>query len=208
MVLTIRWRILVEAMKNAWPTWLAIGGIALSVAAGWVFSPDVSATVRYAGTSLQVLGLATVAIGLSETRRLFGRPSLPRKISGWFRRLAAAFTIPKPQTLQVSNGVIASVTGKGRMVRGLGQGASLEDRVSLLEEDLNQLRDELDVEKQEIRQKIKTVREHLERETQERRVENQQAARRIEELAVGGIHLEIVGLLWLVSRCCGNEHSG
>lgn len=205
MVLTIRWRTLVVALKDAWPTWLALGGIALPVTVGWVFSQDVSAAVRYAGTALQVLGLATVTIGLSETRRLFGRPSLPRKIWRWFRQLAAAFATPKPITLQVSDAVSVAMTGDARVVRGAGPGASLEDRVSVLEENLSRLRDELDVKKQEFRQEIQTVREHIERETQERRAENQQAARRIEEMAVGGLHLEIVGLSWLVLGVVGTS---
>jgi hypothetical protein len=50
-----------------------------------------------------------------------------------------------------------------------------------------------------------TLREHIERETQERRAENQQAARSIEEMVVGGLHLEIVGLSWLVLGVVGTS---
>lgn len=81
----------------------------------------------------------------------------------------------------------------------------MEHRISRLEENLNQLRNEMNVDNKEIRQLIKTVREHLKHETQERRTENQQAARRIEEMAVGGFHLEIVGLSWLVLGVIGTS---
>jgi len=198
MLLTIRWRSILVALKDAWPTWLALGGIALSFGVGRLVSPDLSAAVRYAGTVLQVLGLATVAFGLSKIRRLFGRPSLPLKIWGWFRQLASAFETPKPITLQASIEVSVVMSGDLSVVRAAGPGASLEDRVSVLEENLSRLRDELAVKKQKFQEGIQTVKEQIERETQERRTENQQIARRTEELAVGGLHLETVGLLWLV----------
>jgi hypothetical protein len=205
MGMTIRGGVLAAALKDAWPLWLAIGGIALSVSTGRMFSKELSETVRYAGTALQVLGLATVAYGLSQTRQLFGRPSLRSNICGWFRKLAEAFVAPKPVSLQVSNGVIASVGLDAQLVRVAGEEASLEHRVSVLEKNLNQLRDELNANKKEFQQKIKTIRERIDSETQERRTEDEQTAKRIEELAVGGIHLEIVGLWWLFFGIVGTS---
>lgn len=78
MVLTFRCRVFIAAIGDAWPAWLALGGVALAALVGWALAGAASAGVRYAGTVLQVLGLATVAAGLSQVRRLFGRPSLQR----------------------------------------------------------------------------------------------------------------------------------
>lgn len=198
--LTIRWHPIITAFKKAWPTWLAISGIALSGGVGYLFSQseESAIAVRFAGTMLQVLGIATVAIGLSETRRLFGRPSLPRKFLDFFRQLASAFVTPKPMTLQVPNGTII-VTGEiAQMFRIPGPEDSLEERVSILEVNLSHLRNELAVRKQEIQQGIQTVKGQIERETQERCTEDQRITKKIEEMAVGGLHLETVGLFWLV----------
>lgn len=196
--LTIRWHPIITAFKKAWPTWLALGGIALSGWVGYLFSQSESETIRYAGTMLQFLGLTTVAIGLSETRRLFGRPSLPHKILFFFRQVASGFATPKPMTLQVHDLTCTPTIENVQLVRAASPEDSLEERVSILEENLNRLREELTVKKQEFQQGIQTVKVQIEREAQERRTENQQVTQKIEEVAVGGLHLETVGLLWLV----------
>lgn len=202
---TIRWRTLLALLKDAWPTGLALGGVALSFFVSWLFSVTLSAAVRHAGTMLQVLGLATVAIGLSEMRRLFGRPSLRRRVAAWFRRVIATFRTPEPITLQASGSFSAAWFGEARVVRGVPPGAPLEDRVAVLEDNLGRLRDELDAKEEKIRREMATVREGLEHESQERRVENQRMAQTVEEVAVGGLHLEFVGLIWLVLGVLGTS---
>jgi hypothetical protein len=73
----------------------------------------------------------------------------------------------------------------------------LDERVSILEENLKLLRDELDSRLQGVRRELGTVKESIERESQERRVAGEKTARKIEEVAIGGLHLEVVGLMWL-----------
>ena len=84
------------------------------------------------------------------------------------------------------------------MIRGVRPGATLDERVSILEENLKLLRDELDSRLQGVRQELGTVKESIERESQERRVADEKTARKIEEVAIGGLHLEVVGLVWLL----------
>lgn len=210
-MLTVRWRSLFAVLKNAWPMWLAVGGVAAAFAAGsilsWFLSPTLSAAVRYTGTMLQLLGLGMVAIGLGETRRLFRQPSLRAKIAGWFGRLAAAFTVPQPITGQASllGAVRATLTGEGRLVSGVRPGAPLEERVSVLEENLDRLRDELDARIQRLRQELATMKENIQRETQNRELNDQKITRMIEEVSIGGLHLEIVGLSWLILGVVGTS---
>src|SRR3989304_5155408 len=104
MVFKFHRRGLITAGRDAWPAWLALAGLAFAIVVGWRLSPNASAGVRYAGTMLPVLGLATVAIGLSQVRRVFGRPSLQQKILAWFRQVAAAFRRPKPITVEAKAG--------------------------------------------------------------------------------------------------------
>jgi bifunctional DNA-binding transcriptional regulator/antitoxin component of YhaV-PrlF toxin-antitoxin module len=197
MIPTIRWRILIAGLKEAWPTWLWLAGILVAFAVGRLWSTRLSDVVRYAGAMLQVLGLATVAWGLSEMRRLFHRPSLRARIFGWFRRLAAAFRAPKLISGQASVAGRATVSAEARVVLGVRPGAPLEERVKVLEENLNRLRDEQDTKVQEIRRELSTVREDMQRESQERQAADEKTVRQIEEVAIGGLHLEIVGLFWL-----------
>jgi len=197
MRLTVRWRTLTAVLRDAWPIWLALGGVILAFMTGWLLSTTLTTAVRYSGTMLQILGLSTVAYGLRQMRRMFDRPSLRAGILSWLRRLAAAFTGPKPISLQASAGAFGMVTGDARLIRSVRPGATLDERVSILEENLKLLRDELDTRLQGVRQELGTVKESIERESQERRVADEKTARKIEEVAIGGLHLEEVGLFWL-----------
>jgi len=197
MRLTIRWQTLRAVLRDAWPTWLFVGGLILA----WVVSDLVSKTrhdaVLYTGTMLQIFGLTTVAIGLQQDRRMFDRPSFRAATLNWFRRLAAAFTGPKSITGQASLVGCMTMTGDLRVVLGPRPGATLDERVSTLEKNLTLLRDELDTKLQGLRRELGTVKESIEHESQERRAADEKTGREIEEVAIGGLHLEWVGLFWL-----------
>src|SRR5688572_11097941 len=100
MALMFRRRAFIVALKDAWPVWMVVGGIALAAVLGCAFSRDASAGIRYAGMILQVFGLGTVAAGLSQIRRYFGRPSLLDRFLAWVRQVAASFRRPKPITFE------------------------------------------------------------------------------------------------------------
>lgn len=70
--------------------------------------------------------------------------------------------------------------------------------MAILEENLNRLRDEVDGIESEIKKEIGTVTDALSRERQIRDAELRKVAAQMEELAVGGLRLELVGLTWLV----------
>jgi hypothetical protein len=89
------------------------------------------------------------------------------------------------------------MTGEARVIRGVGPGATLDERVSTLEKNLTLLRDELDTKLQGLRRELGTVKESIEHESQERRAADEKTGRKIEEVAIGGLHLEWVGLFWL-----------
>jgi hypothetical protein len=117
--------------------------------------------VRYAGTILQLMGLATIAYGLREMRRLFKRPSL----FAWFRRFGAAFKAPEPIVVQPSAAEVATTMGQVRVVSSARLGVPLEERVKVIEENLNQLRDDLDTKTQEIRRELSIVKDDVQRES-------------------------------------------
>lgn len=198
MALTFNWLVFTRLLKDAWPAWITMAGITGSIILGRVSSPDLSAVARYAGTLLQLLGLATVAIGLGKTLKLFGRPSLLTMISGWFRRWASVFSSPKTTVLQaVSPAAQAIVSSNLRVIQHPGPGAPLEERVSFLEEELTRLNEDMNANRQRLQRNIHAVREDLERQIREHRTGIQQLDHRTEEIGVGGLHWEVIGLLWL-----------
>jgi hypothetical protein len=199
MATNVRLRILIGAVKQAWPFWLMVTVIILSLWLSGRLSHVPATSVRYAGTLLQFCGLALVAHGLSETRRLFGRPSLGAKVVAWFSALKAVIVGPKPTnaTLQAMSGNF-TVKGRASLVHKAGPGSPLDRRVEILEGNLDRLRDETSERFTEVRQEITATREELGRESAVRQQEQQKASRTLEDLAVGGIHLEMMGFVWLL----------
>ena len=106
----------------------------------------------------------------------------------------------RPQSVNFTASAAGAATALGDVSAQLGvpSGAPLEDRVRVLEENFSILRGEVRLNKQTLRNEVGAVRSEIERETQGRQADSQRLTRRLEEVAIGGLHLEIVGLLWLV----------
>jgi hypothetical protein len=190
---------------DAWPAWTALAGVIVAIVVGFGLSANTSAGVRYAGMMLQIFGLGTVAIGLSQVRRSFGRPSLVEKVVAWFRQLVAAFLPPKPITGQANAGGVVTVAGEARVVVRAGPDASLDRRVTILEENLDRLRDEIDAKESKVRTELSTVKAAVEQEQRARETEARRLSSQMEELAVGGLHLELIGLAWLILGVLGTS---
>jgi hypothetical protein len=155
---------------------------------------------------LQLLGLATVAVGLSNMRRLFGRPSVGEKLAGWWHRLVSVFTSRPPVHARL-NAMAGHITlsGKGRVRHSVGSDAPVERRLTVLEENVNLLQKQVDEDVDELRGRIAGLKAQADREAQERRQDVERTARQVEEVAVGGLHLESIGLLWLALGVVGTS---
>jgi hypothetical protein len=199
----IRHRTLFAVLKDAWPLLLLMGGVAVASCVAWSFATTLSAAIRYAGLILELLGLMTVVVGLSETRRLFGRAPLSARVMDRFRRLVGSFKRAEPIDLEASAGGMANAGGELSLIHSAGPDSSLERRLSILEEEVNRLRKEFGTKVDKLRQELIRVEATIDRERQERHDEDLKTAKKLEELAVGGFHLETVGLWWLVLGLVG-----
>lgn len=204
----IRWRAVGTELKNAWPATLVLGGLFIAATVAWLFSATGPDAVRYAGTILQIFGLGTVAVGLSQTRQLFGRPSIPARVKSWFGRLRAALRRPEPITVQASSGELFLHGESPRIIIGPAPNATVEQRVAVLEQNLARLRDEVDQHAQTMRQEIRQIEEKLAAEDQGLRSAVEANAKKIEESAIGGLHLEVVGICWLFFGIVGTSIPG
>jgi hypothetical protein len=205
MTIKVRLHVLAAALKDGWPTWLAIAGLGVAFVIGCAGSSNTSAKVRYAGTALQVLGLSTVAVGLHQVRRLFGTESILQKLQGWWTQVTSAFVAPKPTSVQGASIGISTVVGQAAAFQQATPATSLEGRVAILEANMNGLRELLDAKEQTLRGDIFALGKKTERESQTRASENREIKHTMQELAIGGLHLEFVGLLWLVLGVLGTS---
>ena len=196
-----------NVLAEAWPTWLALVGVAGAVGVSWLLAPTWESRVQVAGMFLQLLGLSTVAFGLSQMRRLFGRPSVAEKLAGWSRRFVSVFS-RQPAVhahLNVQAGAITLSGGKVRLRHGVSADAPIDRRVNVLEEHLRLLQEQVDEDVDELRRRIAEVKAQGDREAQERRQDDERTVLHLEEVAVGGLHLESVGLLWLALGVVGTS---
>ena len=199
----IHWRTLGRVLKDAWPVWLFIGGLAGPCVVAYLWACNLSERVSYAGMFLQISGLFTVAFGIKKMRKLF---RLPTKVGDWFQNLKSVFKKSgQDVTLRVQDGIVTIDGGEVRPHISAPVGASLERRIEILEENLNRLREELDQRAQRFQDKLTFVERQILEEGDQRQAADKAISLQIEEVAVGGLHLEIVGLWWLILGVVGTS---
>ena len=152
--------------------------------------------VRLMGLVLQLLGLCTVLIGISQTRSRFGLPSMRASALAWVKRF------PRVRLKPVEGKLVAilanvEVTSHVNARLSLSADSPLEHRVSAVESNLAALEHAVDGLRDQLDQTDRQRGEALALETQTR----QEAVRRLsDELALaetGGLSLSLVGLVWL-----------
>ncbi len=198
----IRLRRVWNVLKDAKPVGLAIGGLVGAFLFGWFVSHfqarTLSATLRYGGMVLQLFGVGLVASGLHDLRVKFKQPTIGDRINRFFQRLRSALAAPKSVSIELGPVEIHSMAGELKAELSAAPGASLEDRVTKLEKDLKTLRDQMNTKEQQLRLEINETKECMEKENRARHEADNEINQTIQELAVGGLNLEFVGVIWLV----------
>jgi hypothetical protein len=176
--------------------WTFVVGTAAPVVLVLVVASEWEQRLRLAGLLFQWLGIAVVAYGLHETRKLFHRPTMLSLACDWFRQfppwLEKKRLISGTATIQAGS---SSMTG--RMKVSPAPGAPLQDRVRILEEQVDRLQDltwNLD---DRAREDSKRLDSAIESERKNREAEDQQVRRLLEEVLAGGLRIEWMGVFWL-----------
>ena len=176
--------------------WIAMFVIPCIFLICWVALPDWEPRIRFTGMFLELMGLATVALGIRETRSLFSRPSMFQVGRAWLIRFPG---FRQSVTVIVGSGGLSvggtSVSAFGSS--GLAPTATLEERVAILEKNVNQAHlliheanRKIDQETHQRLSDIKVVKRKLE----DGDSKNKQL---LEEAAAGGLYLETTGVFWL-----------
>lgn len=193
----IRWfRRVAGWLGEASKVWKAIGISASAFLICWAAFPAWEPRLRIAGLLFQLMGVGTVAWGLRATRRLFRRPSLIESTLAWLGR----FPRWRVDACAAPRGVSAT-SGVGAVAVHVTSGppdASLEARIGALEQ--RQARtDELVQQMQErIHGETRSRESELDSERSERAIQDETIRKMLEEAAAGGLHLELIGVCWLV----------
>jgi hypothetical protein len=113
-------------------------------------------------------------------------------------RLAAIAQSLKPRHHRISVGTGHIALG-GATVRAYGRvRGAIEQRLDGLENEIDAMRKEVDQRARESESKIAEVLAELAKEKQERAAATADISRRLDMVAVGGLHMEVIGLWWLL----------
>jgi hypothetical protein len=179
------------------PFWVLVGGLFLAYVLPLQFTSDPEDLNRYAGTILQLCGLVLVAKGISDTRQLFGKPTLREQIKDWATALVASLKAPQPINITAAHiGTGALIVG-GSLVT-VKTGRSLDARVAELERRLDEMQKAVDELRHGLQKEAAERREELAREIAVVRAEIEKERRRMENYAAGGLSFEVAGLIWLL----------
>jgi hypothetical protein len=177
---------------------MAVGGIAASCGLAFLISADLQTGILYAGTSLDFFGLVLVAKGISDTRKQFLRPSVFGRVRQWFGLLADAFRGEEHQSSANVGARFELKNGGVNFKLSAAKDATIEQRVQLLEQNLDRLFEEnrQTIDRNEVR--FRKIEQDALGETEQRTAGEIRLSQQIEDLAVGDFHLEAIGIVWLL----------
>jgi hypothetical protein len=141
------------------------------------------------------LGLGTVIWGLRDTRRLFGRPSLPDAAAAWLGRFPRYKV--KPAVFEIPTGHLTISGHPPRVTVSPTKQPSLEERIVALEQAQRQQSELIADVRGRIDKEAQVRASELESERRERAVVDNKIQGLLEEASAGGLHIEWVGVAWL-----------
>lgn len=187
------------------PLWITILGIVGAFAFGWEVKklgssefalPD---QLRVTGWLLQVLGLSTVALGLKKTREIFGVPPATAQFVEGLRRFPEVLERRKPITVMGSSATAKMTAGTGYATVDPRPDASVEERLEVLEKKYKQLNQQLIDAQSELKFEARRLDGVIEEERNVRNEADAEIREQLEMFSVGGLHLETMGLIWLLA---------
>lgn len=155
-------------------------------------------SVRLTGLVLQLLGIAAAAIGIRDTRRMFGKPSFLELIRTWVRAIPRL----RPQAVSISGSSALSVTAtcKAQVWHGVGPEPTIESRLAAAEANLQELVDRANKAESAFDTHVRQSEQILRDERAQRLEADRQLHLKVESASTDGLHLAAVGVAWLA---CG-----
>jgi hypothetical protein len=185
---TARW---LASPKRFWA-----GFLTTLAALAWCLALGATEPVfRITGLVLQLLGVSTIAWGLSETRAFFGRPAIASTVRNYFK--AAPF-LPARHVSATANITLGGMTVKGR-----GYGTenpatpAVEDRLTALESNIQRIHNRITGLEHEYDAEFRQLTAAVKDESSARSSELAAVNSRLERFGTGGIHISAIGAVWL-----------
>jgi hypothetical protein len=187
---------LLSWLAEAHLLWLALGVVALALVAS-LHRGTTDLQIRSDGLVLQLLGIGTVAHGIHETRKFFGRPGILSLLRDWLSR----FPRWRRQVI-VGTGTgslgLASLHARAHVWTPMDPLAPVDAQVKALIQNVERLNQSLIQVQQEMDAALGRVTAALGEERTTRSKDVAELQKRLEIAETGGLHITFVGVIWLV----------
>lgn len=185
---------------GAKPFWIMLGGFFLAFLIACATTSTVENASVVGGCILQVLGVLTVAIGVRDKRRLFNKPSVIENVRRWLKSIRNAPKKPITATFNQTGGafrgrITMSATGN---TEGVSQPQSIEEKIETILERQEALEEHVNEMRRKLNEKASEAKQAVGRERKKRREQVNELQNLIEEFSTGGLHIEGIGVTWLV----------
>lgn len=177
-------------------TWIALFVLVSALIVS--FRPSASEfQIRFTGLILQWLGIGTVAYGIRQIRQLFGRPGILKLFWGWISRFP-----PWPRHMVSATGT-GAIESRMASVRGFGWSeidptAAIDERVDALTKNVERLYRLLIQAQTDIDKELRKHSDTLSHEQETRAKDDIHLRLRLEAAETGGLHVSLIGVLWLL----------
>jgi acetylornithine deacetylase/succinyl-diaminopimelate desuccinylase-like protein len=171
-----------------------------------LLASTIEGRIRTAGGFLQIAGLLTVAVGISTVRREFGLPGTLSEITtevwGCLRatglRLWRTFGHRSAKVLVAGSASFAvAATGRAHVKVRSAPDATTDQRLTTLENNVDHLEDAAWKLREDLEQEVEQRKQAIATESKIREDAGRALHERLSDVAVGGIRLQTVGLVWL-----------
>ncbi|MEP7097825.1 MAG: hypothetical protein ABI748_09205 [Dokdonella sp.] len=197
MALTFNGKAFLLFLKELVPVLIIVGVVVDAWYLAELARKDPATTVRLAGTVLQLVGLVPVWVGLSNLRRKFGRPSSGEGRLNVWRLLKVSFVRLPTVTAVAAGSIRVRGTASAMMHSTLPSSAPLHERLRFAEQHIEQLRTQQGQIQAELQKQSRDLRGQIEAERRNREEAVGRTSQQLEEVAVGGFAVELMGLVWL-----------
>jgi len=175
--------------------WFGLGAIA-AVGFGVASFGGSADAFRFAGLILQLMGIASVGWGIVQTRRLFGHPRLAQVARAWLGRFPSWKPGPREASCEAATSARFSVEGYAESKAP--PDATLEQRVTVLEDNLRRANDRMSSINERLKKKTSELSAELRAESQSRASSDRSLRQQLESASTGGLRLSAVGAIWLM----------
>ena len=180
--------------KRANNLWRAVSVAVMAIIYTYLHTDE--ASIRITGLVLQILGIATVAWGIKETRELFGQPSLLEAGAMWLK----SFPPFGGRVISGSGHAVLGSIASGRSGYSLAPidpNSSIDERLAAIEINLNFIHQRITHTQSNLEQKATAISETIKTETAIREQEIEKTHSKIEAASTGGLYISATGVLWL-----------